>query len=304
MASDKIRWKKGATGDWISDDGTWRLRLISGATPVMWWLYQRAAGSYGASRYTPTGRYDDAVNFTSAKEGMKFVEEIEKGKTAGRIAPTRVRNRKIYTSDFEHEPGLLNELIDYGYRSFDLEEGPYFHDPDIWMVPREDTHGTYRMDANDVRRANIHVHYRIKELFELSRKDLEGDWREEERLEKELVDPEPNEPKIRKNRFSGIAERVAEDDLYFELSQIMWKTKDAINKATKQALASNNDEAMEMLERAQKPFYGLIQMAGWQFTRYSDPWKNLSESQAVRLLNTAKDTLQIVKKIVRTYGLT
>jgi len=105
------------------------------------------------------------------------------------------------------------------------------------------------------------------------------------------------------NRFEHIAAKVAADDLYFELNQIMWRTKDAISKATKKALESNNAEAMEMLERAQKPFYGLMQMAGWQFTKYSDPWKNVSESQAVRLLNTAKDTLQIVKKIVRTYRL-
>jgi hypothetical protein len=104
-------------------------------------------------------------------------------------------------------------------------------------------------------------------------------------------------------KTASIAERVAAEDLYSELSQIMWKTKDAIDKATTKALKTNNAEAMEMLERAKKPFYSLMQMAGWQFTKYTDPWKNVSESQAVRLLNTAKDTLQIVKKIVKTYGL-
>jgi hypothetical protein len=108
------------------------------------------------------------------------------------------------------------------------------------------------------------------------------------------------------NRFAAIAERITakiDESLAFELSQTMWKAKAAIEKATHKALSSNNSEAMDMLDRAWKPLKEMMTFLNWQFLKYSDPLTNMSEQQAHRLLDSAKDTLQIVKKITSVFGL-
>lgn len=64
-----IRWIPTALGDFLSDDGQWRIRgPIWGKR--MYWLYRNG------SRYTPTGSYEDVANFTSLKVAQKFVETL------------------------------------------------------------------------------------------------------------------------------------------------------------------------------------------------------------------------------------
>lgn len=155
----------------------------------------------------------DLDTMSEPEEAAVVTVMASDGKTAAHFHPEHARRgiTKVNFYDFEHDPELVEELVGYGYKSFDLEEGPYFHDPDVWMVPRKDLAGTYRMNHNDVRRATIHAHYRIKELFELSRKDLDGedlsdeDWEIYNKGRKVASD----EGREAMNRLDKIASKVA-----------------------------------------------------------------------------------------------
>jgi len=60
-------WRRTATGGWLSPDGRWRVRgPIFGK--AMYWLY------HDGGRYTPTGRYDDVVNFPSARQARQYAD--------------------------------------------------------------------------------------------------------------------------------------------------------------------------------------------------------------------------------------
>lgn len=64
-------WRRRKVGGWITADGKWSIRgPIMGVT--MWWLYR------GNNRYSPTGKYDDAVNFSSVSSAKKFVDKLNK----------------------------------------------------------------------------------------------------------------------------------------------------------------------------------------------------------------------------------
>jgi hypothetical protein len=65
----KLIWKRRAVGGWISADGVWTVRGPIMAKP-MFWLYR------GTNRYTPTGKYNDAVNFKTAAEAKRYAEAI------------------------------------------------------------------------------------------------------------------------------------------------------------------------------------------------------------------------------------
>lgn len=64
-----MEWKKTATGNWFSADGKWVIRGPIFGKP-MYWLYD----AVHHCRYTPTGNYDDCLNFSSLKEAKKFIE--------------------------------------------------------------------------------------------------------------------------------------------------------------------------------------------------------------------------------------
>lgn len=59
-------WTRSWKG-WVSTDGVWTIRGPIFGQP-MFWLYR------DGSRFTPTGRYNDAVSFTTAAEAKAFVE--------------------------------------------------------------------------------------------------------------------------------------------------------------------------------------------------------------------------------------
>lgn len=76
----KHNWRKTAQGNYVSPDGAWKLRKITFGLgrrggKVMWWLYNGKTHT----RYTPTGKYDDAVNFPSVVAGIKFVNNLKGG---------------------------------------------------------------------------------------------------------------------------------------------------------------------------------------------------------------------------------
>lgn len=66
-----MNWNRGATGDWVSEDGKWRVRGPIMSRP-MYWLY-----AVGVGRYTPTGKYEDAVSFVSATKAKRYAEQIK-----------------------------------------------------------------------------------------------------------------------------------------------------------------------------------------------------------------------------------
>ena len=70
-------WKKSPAGGWVSPSGSYSVRgPIMGQK--MYWLYYRAPGEKAGSRWTPTGRYQDAVNFTTVKAAKAFVASLER----------------------------------------------------------------------------------------------------------------------------------------------------------------------------------------------------------------------------------
>lgn len=74
-----MTWRRTATG-WVSDDGQWRVRgPIFGQ--LMFWLYRQG------SRYTPTGRYDDAVQFRTAAQARAYANALSKEDTHARRHP-------------------------------------------------------------------------------------------------------------------------------------------------------------------------------------------------------------------------
>lgn len=74
-----VEWRKDCMGGWITVDGRWRLRVAPSFRLPCWWLYgPRPRLTVSASRYTPTGRYEDAVSFLSVKAGKEFVKNLEK----------------------------------------------------------------------------------------------------------------------------------------------------------------------------------------------------------------------------------
>jgi hypothetical protein len=52
---------------WVSEDGRWSVRGPIHGRP-MFWLYR------DNQRYTPTGRFDDAVSFPTAREAKAYAE--------------------------------------------------------------------------------------------------------------------------------------------------------------------------------------------------------------------------------------
>ena len=71
----KIKWKKRAVGGWITEDGKWSIRGPIYSKP-MYWVYGPADRRGRAERYTPSGKYDDAVNFKSVAAAKRFVENL------------------------------------------------------------------------------------------------------------------------------------------------------------------------------------------------------------------------------------
>lgn len=62
-----MNWKRRAVGGWTSSDGAWTVRGPMFGKPMFWLYYQN-------HRYTPTGRYDDAVRFNTAAAAKKCAE--------------------------------------------------------------------------------------------------------------------------------------------------------------------------------------------------------------------------------------
>lgn len=71
-----MKWRRTATGDYLSEDGCWKIRTIK-MLASMYWLYQLKNGR-SVGRYTPTGRYDDSVHFSTLKEAKDFVKHLTK----------------------------------------------------------------------------------------------------------------------------------------------------------------------------------------------------------------------------------
>ena len=69
MTKVRMKWSKTATG-WTAHDGLcrWTIRGPIMGKP-MFWLYR------DGSRFTPTGRYDDVVSFTTVREAKAKVAD-------------------------------------------------------------------------------------------------------------------------------------------------------------------------------------------------------------------------------------
>lgn len=68
----KIGWRRApnaGTQGWVSQDGVWKIRGPLMGKPIFW-LYRNG------SRYTTTGRYEDAVHFASAAAAKTFVDNL------------------------------------------------------------------------------------------------------------------------------------------------------------------------------------------------------------------------------------
>lgn len=90
-------WKRTATGNWITSDGKWSIRGPIFGKP-MYWLYD----AVHHNRYTPTGKYDDCVSFTSLKSAKRFVEGVHSNIKLQRRPP--MRKIKIYGQLVRHSP--------------------------------------------------------------------------------------------------------------------------------------------------------------------------------------------------------
>lgn len=67
-----VRWwrlPRAGSGGWLSQDGRWTVRGPIMGKP-MFWLY------VDGRRYTPSGRYEDAVSFKSAAAAKRFVVDL------------------------------------------------------------------------------------------------------------------------------------------------------------------------------------------------------------------------------------
>lgn len=69
-------WVRTSTGDLLSADGRWRVRQApcfrvgkaTGKVMRFWWLYHRG------QRFTPTGRFNDAVSFCTPLAAKLFAQ--------------------------------------------------------------------------------------------------------------------------------------------------------------------------------------------------------------------------------------
>ena len=68
-----MRWTKSFDG-WVSGD--WKVRRAPSFNRPLFWLYYRHA------RFTPTGRYDDAVSFPTAAAAKDFARAMAARKEA------------------------------------------------------------------------------------------------------------------------------------------------------------------------------------------------------------------------------
>lgn len=69
MVTPALRWHRAAHGALRSSDGRWSIRGPIFGAP-MFWLYR------DGSRYTPTGRFEDAVHFATAADARRFVSTL------------------------------------------------------------------------------------------------------------------------------------------------------------------------------------------------------------------------------------
>ena len=67
-----MTWRKGPLG-WVTTDGRWRIRGPVYGKP-MFWLYGPHPQHHG--RYTPTGNYEDVVNFPTARAAKDYVATL------------------------------------------------------------------------------------------------------------------------------------------------------------------------------------------------------------------------------------
>lgn len=69
-----ITWQTNPVGDYLSNDGRWRLRKVSfgrgAGHPTRYWLYR------DGSRFTPTGAFDDGLSFVSLVKAKRFVADF------------------------------------------------------------------------------------------------------------------------------------------------------------------------------------------------------------------------------------
>ena len=94
------------------------------------------------------------------------------------------------------------------------------------------------------------------------------------------------------------------DDFLFKLSGKMSKAKGLIEKVYRKAMSSQNVKAVSAIEQTQEPFFKLVRDSGWSWTKYSDPWKDVSEQDRKKLISMAEKTLKAVKEIAKAHGLT
>lgn len=75
-----MTWLSAATGGWITTDGKWCVRHAPSFHKPWFWLYGPnnvgVSGWQVAGRYTPTGRFEDAVGFATAREAKRYAETI------------------------------------------------------------------------------------------------------------------------------------------------------------------------------------------------------------------------------------
>lgn len=64
-----MKWLKNNRGGWVSDDGHWVIRRVS-FLKITYWLYR------DHTRYTPTGKFEDSLYFTTANRAKKYVESL------------------------------------------------------------------------------------------------------------------------------------------------------------------------------------------------------------------------------------
>jgi hypothetical protein len=74
-----MKWRRTALGDWLTTDGRWLVRRAPSFKTPRWWVYrtgQPEGNRKLAGRYTPTGKFEDCVGFSTALAARRFVEEL------------------------------------------------------------------------------------------------------------------------------------------------------------------------------------------------------------------------------------
>jgi GNAT superfamily N-acetyltransferase len=96
-------WRRTASGDWLSPDSCWKIRGPIFGKP-MYWVY------HDGGRYTPTGKYDDVVHFTTVAMAKKFIESMGGGEAKDSVTLRPDRDGE-YALQYDAEPITTSKFV-------------------------------------------------------------------------------------------------------------------------------------------------------------------------------------------------